>query len=121
MIILQYPTELAPAAAIVHHAVAPDILDHHEGKLRGESRRLKLLEHAHQRNAHRPDTGMPKPPKQLCPAEGKKTAVQVAGHLVQIGERHHEGDRLALHFRNAAPILADERLHLLARIGTKSG
>src|SRR3546814_4383418 len=73
MIILQYPTDLAPAAAIVHHAVAPDILDHHEGKLRGESRRLKLLEHAHQRNAHRPDTGMPKPPKQLCPAEGKKT------------------------------------------------
>src|SRR3546814_12476258 len=72
MIILQYPTELAPAAAIVHHAVAPDILDHHEGKLRGESRRLKLLEHAHQRNAHRPDTGMPKPPKQLCPAEGKR-------------------------------------------------
>src|SRR3546814_20068195 len=109
MIILQYPTELAPAAAIVHHAVAPDILDHHEGKLRGESRRLKLLEHAHQRNAHRPDTGMPKPPKQLCPAEGKKTAVQVAGHLVTLGKRLHEGDRPALHFRNAAQILEDNR------------
>src|SRR3546814_13928010 len=60
---------------------------------------------------------MPKPPKQLCPAEGKKTAVQVAGHLVQIGKRHHEGDRLALHFRNADQILEDERLQLLARIG----
>ena len=102
--------------AVMIDAGAADRIDQHEGELAGETARLELLDHPHQRHADTLGTRVAQAPQQLRPAEREEPPVEVGDQLVDVGQRDHEGHRLAVELGDADQILVNNRLQLLAGV-----
>ena len=94
--------------------VAADIFDHHEGQLARHARTLQPLHHPHQRHAHRAHLRLFQPAQQLDPAEREQRSVERADRFVEVGQGHHERDRVAIQLGDHDQILEHDRFQLLA-------
>src|SRR5437867_1859828 len=107
-IVFEDPANLSARGTIVRRCRPTAVFDQHEGELAGQPGGLQFLDYPHQGNAHRVHFGLAQAPEQLGPAKGEQPAVQLPDEFVQVRQRHHEGDRLAIHLSYLDEILEDD-------------